>query len=420
MTPSLMLFFSLCAAVCFLLAWVVILPWTKVNAPNDNRLMQVNVDNFHARLAELEEDKMAGLIDETMYQAQVIDLQRQLLAAQTIYDAYPPTSLKSRLIVLLWIPLLAGLAYLVSGDRTPVFLLWQAQDSLGQVADELMTGKIDTPPAWATADSSALISAMQINVHRHANDADRWMRLSELFLSLDAKPQALEALARAYRLDVDNDEIASTYAQISFFANDGRLDNNARQVLTNLLANNPKHEGAQMLMAMGEARAGNYEQALAWVARLRSAIAAKSGNHSSALGSLDEMRATIESQAQKAALGVAVTVVIAPNLLPKVDANDVLFVSISDSQGGAPYAVQRLAVTAIKEGQVVLNLSDANAMLPERTLQVARQNNVSLVVSARISKTGNAISQSGDLSANPVVLASTANQAEILINQVVP
>ena len=54
---------------------------------------------------------------------------------------------------------------------------------------------------------------------------------------------------------------------ISFFANQGQLDANSRRVLQGVLAENPQHEGAQMLMAMGEARSSNFEQAQGWIQR---------------------------------------------------------------------------------------------------------------------------------------------------------
>ncbi|WP_204304187.1 hypothetical protein, partial [Stenotrophomonas maltophilia] len=86
--------------------------------------------------------------------------------------------IKGRAIIIIWIPILVVIAYVMTADRTAVFTLWQAQDKVGQVADDLLTGKIDVPPEWAAKESTALISAMQTNVHRHADDANRWMRLS--------------------------------------------------------------------------------------------------------------------------------------------------------------------------------------------------------------------------------------------------
>lgn len=404
MTPSLMLFISVCAAVSILLAWVVIVPWLKGSSSDDNRLMMVNVDTFYERLDELESDKQAGVLSQEFYDSQVIELKRQLLAAQSITPTYLPASKKSRMIVLVWIPLLFGMLYLIGADRTSVFTLWKAQDAVGQVADDLLTGKIDTPPEWATTDSAALISAMQTNVHRHAYDPNRWMRLSELFLSLEATPQALESLARAYRLDPNNDEIAITYAQISFFANEGSLNEVSRQILVDILGKNPNHEGAMMLMAMGETRAGNFDKAQAWAYRLRSNIAAKPGDHSRALTSLDEMIATIDSQAKKAQNGVQFAITVADNLLPQIKATDVVFVTITDKAGGAPYAVKKLPISELKDGKLTVLLSDADAMMPSRTLSVARKDKIELVANARISHSGGAVRESGDFIGNPVVL----------------
>ncbi|MDO4897390.1 MAG: c-type cytochrome biogenesis protein CcmI [Moraxella sp.] len=420
MTPTLMLFFSLCVLLCVLLALVVIRPWLGGQKTDDNRLMALNVAIFHDRLAELDSDRQSGLIDEMTYQNQQTELKRQLINAQTSHDAHKVVGIKSRLIVIVWIVLLASLAYLTVGNRTGVFKLWYAQDTVGQVADELLTGKIDTPPKWATTDSSALISAMQTNVHHHAHDPQRWLRLSELFMALDAKPQALEALSRAYRLNPADEEIALTYAQTSFFINNGSLDSQAKNALLGILVVNPNHEGVQMMMAMGEMRAGNFANAKAWVARLRSSIAKKSGDRSEALASLDELTANIDAQEAKAQAGVNITVSVADTLLPQIGESDVVFVSITGTDGKAPYAVKRLPVSDIKNGVLTVSLSDLDAMMPSRTLSSGRGENDTLMVNARISRTGNAISESGDLSANPVVLSKTANTATISITQVVP
>lgn len=420
MTPSLVLFFSLCAVLAVLMAVVVIVPWLRRGEPVDNQLMSVNVQAFHERLAELDADKASGVVDETNYQAQIIELKRQLLAAQTAQETHGVVGIKSRLIVLIWIPILVAIAYLTSGDRTPVFNLWAAQNSVGQVADDLLTGKIDTPPEWATKDSAALISAMQTNVHYHAYDANRWVRLSELFMMLDAKTQALEALSRANRLEPDNTEIAITYAQTSFFANEGKLDAKARSVVLDILKTSPKHEGALMLMAMGDARAGDYPMAKAWIGKLRSLIASHSGDRSEALASLDALSANIAKQEQAAAAGVQIAISVSPALLAQVQAQDVLFVSIAEQAGGPPYAVKRLPVSELKDGAVTVSLSDLDAMLPERTLTAGRESGATLVVNARISRSGTAISESGDLMANPVVLQKTTQQVALNIAQIVP
>lgn len=418
------LFIALSLFMALILAVIAITPWLRAarikSNPIDNQLLDINVAVFRERLAELKIDKDSGTIDDTHYQNQKLELERQLLDAQREVTPMVAPGIKSRLIVMVWVPVLAAMAYLLIGNRTPVFELWTSEDKVGQVADDLLTGKIDQPPAWAIEDGRQLISAMQTNVYRHADDPDRWMRLSELFLSLEATPSAIEALSRAYRLSPENEEIATSYAQISFFANEGRLDANIRRVLQDVLVDNPQHEGAQMLMAMGEARSNNFDEAQGWISRLRNSIAAKPGDHSRALASLDELSANINAQKAQAAQGVDVTVVVNSSLLPLVKGDDVLFVAIRDVNGGPPFAAKRLPISVIKQGEANISLSDLDAMMPERTLASAREQKTQLAVIARISHSGNAVAESGDLSGNPVVISSDQNQVNIEINQQVP
>ena len=418
------LFIALSLFMALILAVIAITPWLRAarikSNPVDNQLLDINVAVFRERLAELKIDKDSGTIDDTHYQNQKLELERQLLDAQREVTPMVAPGIKSRLIVMVWVPVLAAMAYLLIGNRTPVFELWTSEDKVGQVADDLLTGKIDQPPAWAIEDGRQLISAMQTNVYRHADDPDRWMRLSELFLSLEATPSAIEALSRAYRLSPENEEIATSYAQISFFANEGRLDANIRRVLQDVLVDNPQHEGAQMLMAMGEARSSNFDEAQGWSSRLRNSIAAKPGDHSRALASLDELSANINAQKAQAAQGVDVTVVVNSSLLPLVKGDDVLFVAIRDVNGGPPFAAKRLPISVIKQGEANISLSDLDAMMPERTLASARAQKTQLAVIARISHSGNAVAESGDLSGNPVVISSDQNQVNVEINQQVP
>ncbi|WP_350560655.1 c-type cytochrome biogenesis protein CcmI [Psychrobacter sp. CAL346-MNA-CIBAN-0220] len=418
------LFIALSLLIALILAAIVIMPWLRPSRlqdkPVDNQLLDVNVAVFRERLAELQSDKDSGTIDDSHYQNQKLELERQLLDAQRQIAPMVTPGIKSRLIITIWVPVLAAMAYLLVSDRTPVFELWAAEDKVGQVADDLLTGKIDQPPEWAIEDGRQLITAMQTNVYRHADDPNRWMRLSELFLSLEVTDSAIEALSRAYRLSPNNEEIATTYAQISFFANNGQLDANSRRVLQEVLAKNPQHEGAQMLMAMGEARGSNFEQAKGWIQRLRDSISAKPGDHTQALASLDELSANVNIQQQQAAEGINVTVNINSSLLPLVKGDDVLFIAIRNVKGGPPFAAKRLPISVIKQGEASVSLSDLDAMMPSRTIKSARAEKIQLAVVARISHSGNAVAESGDLSGNPVVISADQTQVNIEINKQVP
>lgn len=414
------LFVGLSLIIAFLAAVMILIPWLRIKKDSaiDNQLINLNIDVYQSRLHELAADKAAGTINTEQYQAQKTELERQLLDAEQPAAVMQQPSLASKLAIVIGGPVIAGLAYTFISDRTSVYELWQAQDSVGQVADDLLTGKINEPPEWALQDIAGLFSAMQTNVHHNAHDSDRWMRLSNIFLSFEATESALESLARAYRLSPNNEEIAMAYAQMNFFVAEGVLDDSNRRVLLDVLKANPQQEEAQMLMVMGEARVGNYQQAQDWIAKMRTVIEQKPGDQSAELADLDNLAANMQRQQAEAAQDVKVTVTINPSLLPLIQADDVLFVAIRAAAGGPPYAAKRIAISELQQGAIAVSLSDSDAMMPERTLRSARASGEQLVVSARVSHSGNAKSQSGDLSANPIVL--TENQVNIEINQQVP
>ncbi len=459
--PTLVLFITLATTLAVMLACIVLLPWLRGNkSAQSNQLMAINIDVFKARLTELEEDYAQAKISQPAFHAQKVELERQLLQANAEQQLEATSALqannqannqvdsddsdsdsdsetqpihhtatkhgmsssrKARLTMLIWIPLLIAMGYVLASDRAPVRALWQAQDNVGQVADDLLTGKIDLPPKWATEDGIGLLNALQTNVHHHAHDPKRWMHLADVFLALDANERALEALARAYRLSPTDETVAVRYAQTKFFTSQGTLDTESRSALQTVLQQNPNHQGAQMLMAMGEARAGNYEQAQAWIERLRRGIVAKEGDHSAALQSLEELSNNIATQ-QQASLqqataqapsgqAVQVTVKVNPAIMPLITTGDVLFVTVKAQAGGPPMAVKRLEATQLLQDPtqgLKLVLSDGDAMIPTHTISTARQAGTPLVVTARVSKTGQALSASGDLSANTVPLESTA------------
>lgn len=429
--PTFILFIGLAIALTLTLSVIILLPWFQPirpqNVPShraDNQLLTLNISVFKQRLAELEEDYAQQQIDKPTYDSQKLALERQLLDISNDHDtsSFVP-NWKSRLIFLIWIPCLTGMAYLIIGNRTPVYKLWQAQDTVGQVADDLLTGKIDTPPDWATKDTSALISAMQTNVHHHATDALRWFRLSEIFAALQAPEQTIEALSRAHRLSPDDEKIAITYAQTRFFTQGGSMDSETRQVVEHILNKNPKHQGAQMLMAMGEMRAGNYAGARHWVSQLKRDIQARDGDHSQALQSLSELEQTIDMRERQAQNAIDIKVAITQEILGRVKKGDTLFVTVRPLAGGAPVAAKKLTADTLTNAGLSLKVSDNDSIMPTMTLSQAMASGQSLVVTARISTSGDAIPKSGDLTSNPVPLNMVASQRQttnVLIDKTVP
>lgn len=419
--PTVVLFFSLAVLLSVVLALIVLLPWLKQTKLNqDDKLLTLNVDVFKARLAELESDFEQATIDKPTYDTQKLALERQLLE---ISDTQTTTNFranwKSRLILLVWIPMLTVMAYMMIGDRTPVYKLWQAQDKVGQVADDLLTGKIETPPESATQDGVALLSALQTNVYQHADDPQRWYRLAQVFTMIKAQDQSLEALSRAYRLNPDDQQVAITYAQTSFFGQNGTLDDQTREVLKHILTQTPDHQRAQMLMAMGEMRAGNYDQARQWIGTLKTEISAKSGDHSIALQSLADLEKTIAEREAQGEQAVTITVKATSEMLGQIKKGDTLFISVRKLEGGMPIVAKKLSADSLNKDGSQFSLSDNDSVMPTLKLSSAIQSGQSLAVTARVSHSGDAMPKAGDITSNPVPLDGKTAQAEVLIDKVV-
>ena len=424
---TLIVFIIVALLFAFTLAVFIILPWLQTSGARatqrqaDNQLLALNIQVFKQRRAELENDHQEGRIDTTTYETQKIALERQLLEIgdnQEKNDFVP--NWKSRLIFLVWIPLLTVMAYMMIADRTPVYKLWEAQDRLGKVADDLLTAKIDTPPEWATKDSVGLISAMQTNVHHHANDPLRWFRLSEVFVALQAPEQAIESLARAYRLNPDDERVALTYAQTSFFTQGGQMDNTIRQVVEHILVKNPKHQGAQMLMAMGEMRLGNYPDARKWVAALKTDIQNRPGDHTQALQSLAELEQTIDQREAQSAKAIEVHIKVTPEILGRIKQGETLFVNVKKLAGGPPVAAKKLSADTLNINGMTLKISDNDSIMPTVTLSDAISSAEPLVISARVSASGDATPKSGDLTSNPVPFESSAQVTTVLVDKIIP
>ncbi len=408
-------------ALLLLLSLVIVWPWLRAT-PASVSLLQLNITVFRERLAELDTDQQAGRLDQEAYQSQKIELERQLLAVTDSVDLSGQRRAPRLVVglVFLWLPLLAVAGYVLIGDRQPVYAYWQALDQYDHVAEQLLTGQIDRPPESVT-DAIGLLQAMQTHVYRNPTDAQRWLAMSQAYVVVEAIEPALEALSRAQRRAPEDDQIAMTYAQMRFFSQEGQVDAQTKQLLDGVLVRNPQHEGALLLLAMGQQRAGDYPAAIAALNRIKTIRLSREPDVTAeAIVQLD--RAIVQAQQlQQAAQSsrIEIRVSLAAALRAQVKPSDTLFVYVRALQGATiPYAVHKQDVSLLLAGQTVdVVLSDQNAMMAERSISAARQDGIALAVGARISQMGNPTGVAGDLESLPVPLGAE-KQFQVVIDRI--
>ncbi len=101
--------------------------------------------------------------------------------------------------------------------------------------------------------------------------------------------------------------------------------------------------------------------------------------------------------------------------MQKVRPGDTLFIYAKAASGPPmPIAIQKLQASALP---ITVTLTDGMGMMPSMNLSQFPK----VIISARISRSGNAIAQSGDLQAvSPVIDVGQRATVELSIDQVVP
>jgi cytochrome c-type biogenesis protein CcmH len=121
------------------------------------------------------------------------------------------------------------------------------------------------------------------------------------------------------------------------------------------------------------------------------------------------------ASAETAGRGLQVRVTIASNLADKISPEDTLFVYARAPQGPRmPLAIVRKQA---KDLPTTVTLDDSSSMMPGMPLSSLPM----VVLGARVSKSGNAMPQSGDLQGfGPAVQANSNRPVEITIDKVIP
>jgi len=415
-----LLFLSLAAVMTVAMLLLIILPVMR-RRESQHSLLELNVQVFRERLAELEDDRTAGRVDPETFLALKTELERQLLSLQAESPAAGQDRLSRKGVagLLLLTPLLAVLCYVALAWQPGVWQWWRVQVQTGPLIDKLFQGEKPAPEELKSQNLPDMVRVMQARLQKHPEDTDGWFMLGMSYLQAQLADPAIEAFDHAWQLSPERDDIALAYAQTLLFTRQGRLDDQSRRLLSGVLDRHPQHEGALLLMGMGAYRAGDMQTALQYLPVLKQVHIARTGGASSdALAEVDKIIALARDGGDKASSGsgIRVTVRLADNLKGKVAPDATLFI-FARALNGPPMP---LAVVKRPAGNfpAEAELNDAQAMMPDLRLSKFP----SVVVNARISRSGNPSGESGDLEAIAVPLTQNGkmHSVEVLISQVRP
>lgn len=307
------------------------------------------------------------------------------------------------------------------------------------------------------AQLDAAIGELIERTRRQPDDLEAWANLAEGQRIKGNLPAAIAAFEQAIKRAPDDAQgrtfkarMLAEHAETLAASNNGDFNGRPVQMLEQALAIDPRNQKAIALMGAAQYRLGRPDRALVYLRTLLVSLPPGSEQARQMEGVVQRIEGEIAGRAtgpagpgaglaaapaagaggtppRSKAPGTATaaapatpgatitgTVKLADSLRAHFAGQATLFVVARAPDGPrVPYAVFRAQVDRLP---VAFSLSDAQAMDPQRTLSRAD----SVVVEARLSRSGNATRQSGDLFGTSATIKPGAAGLTIEIDKVVP
>jgi cytochrome c-type biogenesis protein CcmH len=380
---------------------------------------------YRDRRAELESERQAGrLSDDEAARAQeeLLDeaaLQFRAQDAGTVLARRGPRKTLIAVLVAVLLPLAAVFVYALIGSPTIVGM--SAAELRGEVSGESL---------------DRAIAELERRVGKTPDDGEAWAMLGQAHRMAGNIPPARQALERAIALRPGDARITADYAEILMMSAGGDFAGKPFELLSRALELDPDDEKAVALMAAAQYRRGDKVQALRHmrklaanmppgsheaerlaevIAKIESEIAAAGGPGAGTGSEAGKPQPeTAQASGAQNASSISGRILIDDALRTQVAPGTTLFVVARGTDGSrVPLAAIRLAVG---EWPLAFSLGDAQAMNPQRLISGAS----GVVIEARISRSGTAGRQSGDLYGTSAEVGPGAREVLIRIDQRVP
>lgn len=391
-----------------------------------------NVSVYQDQFAELDADLKNGVITPEQHQQGREELQRRLLQdvpaeAGAGTTAQPPARGARRVAIALGIvlPALAVLLYLQLGNPRALQLDQQAATPPGHANGRLDPQQIEM-----------MVAQLADRMDKNPNDVDGWVMLARSYAALGRFSDAGRAYAKVTTLVPDNAQLWADYADALAMASGKSLQGKPVELVNKALQIDPNNHKALALAGSAEFEAKNYSGAVSYWERLEKLLTSDSQGMRAVAASIAEARALASGAspaeanaaaaravdggaAGEAAAGngkgiVSGVVSLNPQLAAKVAPTDTMFIFARAVEGPKmPIAILRLQA---KDLPASFTLDDSMAMNPAMRLSNFKE----VVVSARISKSGNATPQSGDLQGASAAVKVGSTGLKLVIDKSVP
>ncbi|MDH5424924.1 MAG: c-type cytochrome biogenesis protein CcmI [Gammaproteobacteria bacterium] len=415
-----MLMFWFVIVLMLLLAAGFILPALlgKTYLRNADR-NELNIAIAKERLLELEQEFNNGLIDEELYQQQKTECQKSLVTDVTESGIAldDKTASKTQIILaLIIIPLITIPMYFSLG--TP---------SVFDDPNNPGSASADSHEKQGMVSMEEALNNLARRLEQDPTNIKGWQMLARSYMSVKRYDMAADSYGKLYQLVGDKPAVMLAYADALSMSRGGKITGQPFALIKKALQLSPDSITALWLTGLGYSEAGQYDTAIQYWQQLVPLLQADEASRNQVLSLITQAEqklghaANVNNAVSKevgtdpvnGAASIIVTVSLAEKFQSMVSPDDVVFIFAKASQGPPmPLAAVRKRISDLP---ITVTLDDSMAMMPQMKLSSFAE----VSVGARISKSGSAIGQSGDLEGvTGLVSVSTGTKIKVLINTI--
>lgn len=412
----------------------------------------LNLSVIKQQLSELKVDLANGNLEQAQYDAARRDLEKELLRDMGTAEpdaAKPRSGIWAVAVVAAGVPLLAVGMYQSLGQQEIIAQLEAQGDLQPQVAS---TGNRPHADQSGTPlpPMDELVKGLAAKLEQNPDNLPGWLMLGRSYVSLNQPDGALYAYERAYKLAPENPDVLLGYAQALVKSGREELTGRPAKLISEAHERAPQNQTALWMMGLVSFEHQDFAQTVSYWQQLAAQIPAESQEHQQLAEYIEQARSRMapgstptpagpqpspavaetqtaqsvasptgpEAAGQPAApAGAALTVKVSldPALADQVQPEDRVFV-FARAVSGPPMPLAAVS-KQVRDLPLQLTLDDSMAMMPQMKLSAFPE----VLVGARISKTGNAMPQSGDLQGEvSPVNSGQAAVVQVVINSIRP
>lgn len=389
------------------------------------------ITTLRQQLQQLKSLHDSGTLDKKAYEAARAPLERKLLdqvmqapAGTTARADAPRPSWNLVGLLTVLIVITAGGGYLYTGSP--------GMPSAGEPGSQTQAEAGD-PHAMDEAQFAEAVAQMAARMENEPENLEGWSILARSYARLGQLDQAIAAFERAIKLAPQDARLLADLADSVALKNDRSLEGRPTELINQALKIEPENPKALALAGTAAFNRKDYKTAVKHWELLEKVTPADAGFMSQLQTSIAEARSlggmparaavpaaaptpvAMSTTPAAAATGPAVTgaVKLSPALAAKVSPEDVVFIFARPAEGSRmPLAILRHQV---KDLPVSFRLDDGMAMSPAAKMSLFPK----LIISARISKSGQAVPATGDFTGESAPVANDARDVVVEIKDIV-